>query len=78
MSVIEKCLAVEVWVTGDDCLLADVSRAAGTTLGADPPQRRADGNALLRFSRSLDDHLVTELDAETSFGTSTAPGPTAR
>ncbi|WP_331232805.1 helix-turn-helix domain-containing protein [Natronorarus salvus] len=46
--MIEECLVVEVRVTGDDCPLAEAS--SGTEIEAEPPQRRADGYALLRCS----------------------------
>lgn len=48
--VIEECLVVELGVDGDGCPLADASAVAGATVESAPPLRRADGNALLRFS----------------------------
>ena len=62
--VIEECLVVEVRVTGDDCPLADATRATETRLDARPPQRRADGNALLQFSSSADAPFAPVLDAD--------------
>jgi len=60
--MIEECLAVEFRVTGDGCPLADASETVGTTVDARPPQLRADGNALLRFSAPAGDELVSALD----------------
>jgi predicted DNA binding protein len=48
--MIPECLVVEFRVTGDDCPLADASRAAGEPIEAAPPLRRSDGNTLLRFT----------------------------
>jgi predicted DNA binding protein len=62
--VIEECLVVEFRVTDDTCPLAAASRATGTAIDARPPQRRADGTVLLRFSAPPDDSLVTTLDAD--------------
>ncbi|WP_276261193.1 helix-turn-helix domain-containing protein [Haloglomus litoreum] len=45
-----ECLVVEFQVTGDDCPLADASRAASATIDAAPPLVRSDGNTLLRAS----------------------------
>lgn len=47
-----ECLVVEFRVTGDDCPLAEVSRAADAAIDAAPPLLRADGNTLLRASTS--------------------------
>ena len=61
--MIEECLVVEFTVTGDDCPLSDATREIGTRIEARPPQLRADGNALLRFSTSGDsDVLASVLD----------------
>jgi predicted DNA binding protein len=60
--VIEECLVVEFRVAGDDCPLAAASRTTGTTIDARPPQHRADGTVLLRFSAARDDSLATVLD----------------
>lgn len=62
--MIEECLVVEFRVTGDDCPLARASAAAGTTVDARPPQRRADGNALLHASAPADSGAATALDAD--------------
>lgn len=62
--MIEECLVVEFRVTGDTCPLAAASRATGTAIDARPPQRRADGTVLLRFSAPPDDSLATVLDAD--------------
>lgn len=62
--MIEECLVVEVRVTGDDCPLADATRETGARLDARPPQRRADGTALLQFTSSAAEPLAPELDAD--------------
>lgn len=62
--MIEECLVVEFRVTGDECPLAAASRTTGTTIDARPPQRRADGTVLLRFSAPRDDSLTTTLDGD--------------
>ena len=62
--MIEECLVVEFAVTGDDCPLADASRAVETTVDCQPPQLRRDGNALLRFSAAADSELASVLDAD--------------
>lgn len=53
---------VEFAVSGDDCPLAVATREARSTVDAHPPQRRRDGNALLRFSAPGGDALRTSLD----------------
>lgn len=53
--MLEECLVVEFRVVGDDCPVADATRVTGGLVEAHPPQRRADGNSLLRFSVSRDD-----------------------
>ena len=60
--MIEECLVVEFAVTGDDCPLATATRETDTTLEAKPPQRRADGNALLQFTG--DPAIAPVLDAD--------------
>jgi predicted DNA binding protein len=45
-----ECLVVEFRVTGDDCPLAEASRAAGASIDAAPPLAREDGYTLLRAS----------------------------
>jgi predicted DNA binding protein len=62
--VIEECLVVEFRVVGDECPLAAASRTTGIAIDARPPQRRADGTVLLRFSAPPDDTLATVLDAD--------------
>jgi predicted DNA binding protein len=42
-----ECLVVEIRVDGDGCPLATATD--GTRVDAEPPLRRSDGNALLRF-----------------------------
>ncbi len=61
--MIEECLIVEFRVEGDDCPLAEASRA-GVAIDADPPLLRADGNVLLRFSAPPDDALARTLEAD--------------
>ncbi|MFD1645543.1 helix-turn-helix domain-containing protein [Haloarchaeobius litoreus] len=60
--MIEECLVVEFAVTGDDCPLATATRETDTAVEAKPPQRRADGNALLQFSG--DPAIASVLDAD--------------
>ncbi len=60
--MIEDCLVVEFGVTGDDCPLAEATRATNASLEAIPPQRRTDGNTLLRFSGAADDGVAAHLD----------------
>lgn len=62
--MIEECLVVEFAVTGDDCPLAVATRKTDTPVDAQPPQRRADGNALLRFSAPGETDLTAVLDAD--------------
>jgi len=62
--VIEECLVVEFSVEGDDCPLADATRATGATVNARPPQLRADGYALLQFTTTTPDALAEVLDAD--------------
>jgi predicted DNA binding protein len=49
-----ECLVVEFRVTGDDCPLAEASRAASATIDAAPPLVRSDGYTLLRASTPAD------------------------
>ncbi|WP_435358596.1 helix-turn-helix domain-containing protein [Haloarchaeobius sp. DFWS5] len=60
--MIEECLVVEFRVTGDDCPLAKATRETGVVVDAHPPQRRSDGNALLRFSAPADPAFAECLD----------------
>lgn len=62
--MIEECLAVEIEVTGDDCPLADATRATGTVVDAHSPQLRADGAALLRFEAPRTGGVIETLDAD--------------
>jgi predicted DNA binding protein len=62
--VIAECLFVEFRVQGDDCPLADTTRATGASVDALPPQLRTDGNALLQFSSTDGDALAEALDAD--------------
>lgn len=62
--MIDECLGVEVTIEGDDCPLAKAVRTVGATVEATPPLRRADGNALLRFSGPESDRLATVLDSD--------------
>lgn len=55
---------MEFGVQGDDCPLADATRATGATVDARPPQLRADGYALLQFSSNDGDDLAAALDAD--------------
>jgi len=49
-AMISECLVVEFRVTGDECPLAEASRAVSEPVDAEPPLLRADGYSLLRFS----------------------------
>ena len=62
--MIEECLAVEFEIRGDDCPLAEATRETGCRIDASPPQLRADGNVLLRFSARPDRALREVLDAD--------------
>jgi len=62
--MIDECLGVEVRIEGDGCPLADATRATGASVDARPPQLRADGNALLRFTGPASDDLGDVLDAD--------------
>lgn len=62
--MIDECLGIEVRIEGDGCPLADATRTTGTSVDALPPQLRADGNALLRFSGPASDDLGAVLDAD--------------
>lgn len=63
--MIEECLVVEFHVEGDGCPLAQASRTSGVGVDARPPQRRADGTALLRCSATdPDGSLAAALDAD--------------
>ena len=62
--MIDECLMTEFRIEGDECPLADASRAVGTTIDASPPLMRDDGNVLLRFSAAPNDELTTFLDED--------------
>lgn len=55
----EECLVVEIRVEGDGCPLATATN--GARVEAEPPLRRADGNALLRFT-TADPQVGERLD----------------
>ena len=60
--MIAECLFVEFGVEGDDCPLAEATRATGASVDARPPQMRTDGYALLQFSSATGDDLAAALD----------------
>ena len=62
--VIDECLVVEFRVEDDDCPLADATRATSVAVDARPPQLRADGYALLRFTAPPSEAFVRTLDAD--------------
>ncbi|WP_435348571.1 helix-turn-helix domain-containing protein [Haloarchaeobius sp. HRN-SO-5] len=63
--MIEECLVVEFAVTGDDCPFADATSELDTTVHCHPPQYRADGTTLLRFTAtSRTDDLASWLDED--------------
>lgn len=62
--MISECLIVEFEIRGDDCPLAEATRAVDSSVEAQPPQLRADGYALLRFGASENDRLTRVLDAD--------------
>ncbi|WP_135535992.1 MULTISPECIES: helix-turn-helix domain-containing protein [Halostella] len=62
--MIEECLMVEFRIEGDECPLAEASRATDTVITARPPQLRADGNVLLQFSADPNDQLSERLDGD--------------
>lgn len=65
LHVISECLIVEFEIRGDDCPLADATRAVDVSVDAQPPQLRSDGNTLLRFSApENDDCLTHSLDSD--------------
>lgn len=59
----DDCLAVEFEIQGDDCPLADATRATGATIEASPPQLRYDDNVLLQFTAARDDHPASTDDS---------------
>ena len=60
--MIDECLMTEFRIEGDDCPLADATRALGVTVDAAPPLMRDDRNVLLRFSSVPNDDLTAILD----------------
>jgi len=62
--MIEECLVVEFEADGDECPLADASRETDARIESRPPQFRADGNALLRFSAPADAGVAGTLDRD--------------
>ena len=50
--MIAECLVVEFRVTGDDCPVAEATRATGTSVDAHPPLLRSDGYTLLHLTAS--------------------------
>ncbi len=62
--MIAECLVVEFSVHGDTCPLAEATALAGQRLEANPPQRRSDGNTLLRFSGPMEPTIVDILDSD--------------
>jgi predicted DNA binding protein len=62
--MIEECLMTEFRIEGDDCPLADATRATGAVVDVAPPLLRDDGNVLLRFSSAPNDELTTYLDGD--------------
>jgi predicted DNA binding protein len=61
--MIAECLVVEVRVTGDDCPVAEATRATGASADANPPLLRSDGYALLHLTAS-DPAVGARLDAD--------------
>lgn len=62
--MIEECLEVTFQVESDDCPLSEASEGIGTAIEAQPPQLRADGNALLKFSAPKSEDLGRTLDGD--------------
>lgn len=62
--MIDECLMVEFRVKDDGCPLADATRAADVDVDARPPQLRADGYALLRFTAPASEEFAAALDAD--------------
>lgn len=54
----------EFRIEGDDCPLADASRATNAVIDVSPPLLREDGNVLLRFSSAPNDDLTDVLDGD--------------
>lgn len=62
--MIQECLMTEFRIEGDDCPLADATRATGAAVDVAPPLLRDDGNVLLRFSSAPNDDLTAYLDSD--------------
>jgi predicted DNA binding protein len=62
--MIAECLLAEFRIEGDDCPLARATSTVATTVAAEPPQLRSDGNVLLRFSAPQDEALTAALDGD--------------
>lgn len=62
--MIDECLVVEFQVNDDNCPLAAATRAAGVDVDAQPPQLRADGYALVRFTAPASEEFAAVLDAD--------------
>jgi len=62
--MIDECLVVEVRIEGDDCPLAEATRAVDVTVDAQPPLMRDDGNVLIRFSAPTVAALSEALDGD--------------
>ena len=60
--MIDECLMTEFRIEGDDCPLADATRATDAVIEGAPPLMRADDNVLLRFSAAPNDDLTAYLD----------------
>lgn len=61
--MIAECLVVEFRVTGDDCPLAEATRATGASADANPPLLRSDGHTLLHLTAS-DPEVGERLDED--------------
>jgi predicted DNA binding protein len=62
--MIDECLMTEFRIEGDNCPLADATRATGAAVDVAPPLLRGDGNVLLRFSTAPNDDLTAHLDED--------------
>lgn len=62
--MIDECLKVAFEVKSDDCPLSDASEVTGTAIDAQPPQRRGDGNDLLKFNAPKNEELRRTLDED--------------
>ena len=62
--MIDECLVVEFEVQGDDCPLAEATRAVDTRVEAHPPLLRDDGYVLLQFRAPHNERLRETLDGD--------------